>query len=338
MQEFDYSAEYIKGPENIVADALSRVVDNDATIIPMIVEETLSSSSIDITQQQASSSSAELNASELLYAYSIPQDKYDIIQRAHNALAGHSGVEETLRKLDLLEQRWYKRRQHVQHFVRQCPICQKNSYNHVTSHGAGYTLSTNRPMERINIDTIGPLPPDAFGNKYILAMIDNFSRFLMLYAIPDTTGEEAAKHILSYIATFGCPQQITSDQGTQFVNMLIAELLILIGTEHVTSIAYSHEENAIIERSHKETMRHLRALVFDRLLQDRWSLCLPLVQRIHNSKVHEATAGLSPARILFGDTVNLDINIFVPEEIGQFSSGEPKELSVYMRKLLDSQE
>ena len=121
------------------------------------------------------------------------------------------------------------------------------------------------------------------------------------------------------------------------MNTLIAELLILIGTEHVTSIAYSHEENAIIERSHKETMRHLRALVFDRLLQDRWSLCLPLVQRIHNSKVHEAT-GLSPARILFGDTVNLDINIFVPEEIGQFSSGEPKELSVYMRKLLDSQE
>jgi transposase InsO family protein len=169
-------------------------------------------------------------------------------------------------------------------------------------------------MQRINIDTIGPLRADSKGNVYILAIIDNFSRFLMLYPIPDTTaGEYAARILLAFVATFGCPNQITSDQGRQFVNQTVKELITLIGSEHVTSIAYSHEENAIIERSHKETMRQLRAIMFDRQLANHWSDCLPLVQRLHNAKVHDST-GFTPARIIFGDAISLDDNILIPHE------------------------
>jgi hypothetical protein len=178
---------------------------------------------------------------------------------------------------------------------------------------------------------------DSKGNSYILAIIDTFSRFIMLYPIPDTKGEDAARVLLSFIAIFGCPDQITSDQGKQFVNQIVQDLLILLlGTEHVTSIAYSHEENAIVERSHKETMRHLRALMFDRQLAEHWSDCLPLVQRIMNAKVHETT-GFTPSRLLFGDAINLDQNIFVPEETSE-PSGVPRMLSTYMQNLLVAQD
>ena len=33
--------------------------------------------------------------------------------------------------------------------------------------------------------------------------------------------------------------------------------------EHIQNVPYSKEENAIVERSNKEIMRHLRNIIFD---------------------------------------------------------------------------
>jgi hypothetical protein len=38
---------------------------------------------------------------------------------------------------------------------------------------------------------------------------------------------------------------------------------MLIGTEHCLTLAYSKEENALVERANKEVNRHLRAFMFD---------------------------------------------------------------------------
>jgi hypothetical protein len=36
-------------------------------------------------------------------------------------------------------------------------------------------------------------------------------------------------------------------------------------------MAYSIEENAIVERVNKEVMRHLKAILFEKGLKDKWS-------------------------------------------------------------------
>ena len=71
------------------------------------------------------------------------------------------------------------------------------------------------------------------------------------------------------------------------MNQLIDEFLEIIGTVHVLTMAYSKEENAIVERVNKEVMRHLRAILFEKGLKDKWSWIYPLVERIINSEVHE---------------------------------------------------
>ena len=54
--------------------------------------------------------------------------------------------------------------------------------------------------------------------------------------------------------------------------------------EHSFAIAYSSEENGIVERVNQEVFRHLRALFFDSRVHDKWSFeQLPLVQRIMNT-------------------------------------------------------
>jgi hypothetical protein len=49
-------------------------------------------------------------------------------------------------------------------------------------------------------------------------------------------------------------------------------------------MAYSKQENAIIEKANTEFNRHIRAIIFDRMENtDIWSDVLPLIQRIMNS-------------------------------------------------------
>ena len=88
----------------------------------------------------------------------------------------------------------------------------------------------------------------------------------------------------------------------------------MIGIEHVFTVPYSHEENAIVERANKEVMRHLRALIFDSKTFSNWSDNLPFVQRIMNTAVHESI-GISPAQLLLGHSSSFDKGIFIPKEI-----------------------
>ena len=60
------------------------------------------------------------------------------------------------------------------------------------------------------------------------------------------------------------PKEILSDNGTQFANHLIDELVKVLNMDQLFTVPYSKEENGIVERSNKEVMRHLRAIIFDK--------------------------------------------------------------------------
>jgi hypothetical protein len=94
------------------------------------------------------------------------------------------------------------------------------------------------------------------------------------------------------------------------MNDIVKEFLIRTNTPHNLTLAYSKQENAIVERVNKEVNRHLRAFTFDTASLDSYKLCLPFVQRIINSSVHAST-GASPAALLFGNQLNLDRGILI---------------------------
>ena len=95
------------------------------------------------------------------------------------------------------------------------------------------------------------------------------------------------------------------------MNEVITQFAEHTGVDHMLTMAYSHEENTIVERANKETMRHVKDIVFDRKLKKRWSKTLPLVSRIFNAN-EISSIGVSPAQILFGNAISLDRGIFLP--------------------------
>jgi transposase InsO family protein len=100
---------------------------------------------------------------------------------------------------------------------------------------------------------------------------------------------------LNHIGRFGSPEVIHTDQGPAFHNELVTELLRLGGIQQSFATAYSSEENGIVERANQEVLRHLRALLFDSRVHDKWSFeQLPFVQRIMNT-LEKASTGVTPA-------------------------------------------
>jgi hypothetical protein len=270
----------------------------------------------------------------MLDDYSIPKDKYKIIAKVHNSTAGHNGVEKTLEKLTSRgELNWPHMREHVKRFIKECPICQKLDNRSVNIHIEPFTTASAEPMDTLNIDSIGPVPTDDLGNVYILVIICCFTRFVELYPVPDTSAKHAARCILQHIGRYGTPIKIRTDRGSQFVNEIVKELLVLIGVEHQLTLQYSKEENAIVERANKEVMRHLRAILLDKKVIGDWSISLPLVQRIMNASVHSALK-LSPAQLLFGNAITLDRGIFLDQKK---SSDEKIPLSVWAENMLKKQ-
>jgi hypothetical protein len=129
---------------------------------------------------------------------------------------------------------------------------------------------------------------------------------------------------MQHFGRFGNPGQIIHDNGPQFNNGLIEEIVALTGTQQIATLPYSSEENAIVERANKEVMKHLRAIIFDSNIISNWEDYLPQVQRIMNASRNEANS-VGADQLLFGNSIKLDRGIFLPPDA-------PHDLNVTLAK------
>ena len=321
IQHFDFDIEYLPGELNTVADGFSRI----------LVSENNKNETVNDTVDD-SDNAEYINIIDEL---KLDAETFRKIDAVHNCITGHHGVERTFNKLVQSGHHWFKMREHVKKFIKQCPACQKMSVIKTPIHTHPFTAASYGPWERLNIDTIGPMTPDEEGNQYILVIIDCFTRFVELYVTKDATAITAAYALLNHMGTFGCPQQILTDNGPQFANELIKELTTLVDTEHIRTIAYSHEENAIVERVNKEIVRHLRAIILDKNVIHQWSKCVPFVKRIINAS-YESSINTTPATLLFGNVINLDRGIFLP--FSNNANNANKRLSAWTADMLHLQQ
>ena len=234
-------------------------------------------------------------------------DQLEALYMCHNALVGHGGADRTVAKLISLDHNWQYMRQHVKTFIRHCACCQKMDSVRVPIHVHHYVTSTYTPFEVLNIDYVGPFPDAA----YVLVIICVFTRWVELYWCQDATAVWACDCLLQHFGRFGSPSLIRSDRGSHFANDLIKEFLDRTGTPHNLTLAYSKQENAIVERVNKEVNRHLQAFTFDSVDLSKYRAHLPFVQRILNASVHTST-GASPSSLVLGNSVRLDRGILLP--------------------------
>jgi len=204
-------------------------------------------------------------------------------------------------------------------------------------HTKPFTLASYTPWDRINIDAMGPFPITPEGYQHIIVVIDCFTRFVELFPAKTTGAQDAKSSILSCIGRYGVPNEIVTDGGSQFKNETIQSLINMMGVEHQITLAYSKEENAMVERANKEVLRHLVAMTYDTRIREDWIEFLPLIQRIINSTPH-ANTGVAPAQLLFGNSIQLDRGIFLPINKLENQPPSEKRLQDWTDKMLTKQQ
>jgi transposase InsO family protein len=337
IQEYDFNVEHIAGQANVVADTLSRLVPTEEPeFVSALCEQYLqleTDTSSTVIQDFSNISEMQYSILATLYNDKIPDNYYKIIAKVHNSHVGHHGVERTLKLLRSQGHSWLYMRAHVSLFIKRCPCCQKMSVLKPPIHMHPFTAASYGPMYRLNVDTLGPFPEDEYGFQYILVVICCFSRWVELYPTRDTGSTESARVLIEHIGRYGEPGEIVSDNGPEFANDIIDELLKIYDVEHKLTLAYSKEENAIVERENKEILRHLRAIMFDVNIFSKWNLHRPFVQRILNSMENESI-GVSPAKIIFGNSIELTSGIVIPIKL---PSNDEMRLSEWSANMLRMQ-
>ena len=121
-------------------------------------------------------------------------------QNHYQQYVAHPGVKRTY---DLISLRywWPDMRQSIAEYVRKCDPCQRRKENHEFTAPLGDVEETKFPFEITSMDITCPYVSTARKNKYLVTFIDNFSRYVEAFPVPDITSETIAGVYATQIVT-----------------------------------------------------------------------------------------------------------------------------------------
>ena len=179
----------------------------------------------------------------------------------------------TTRQLMRQKYVWHGLHKDVGLWSKQCVKCQTAKVQtHTKAPLATYPLAHQR-FAHVNIDIVGPLP-ESQGHRYLLTMVDRFTRWPEAIPMPDATVKTCARAFLfNWVARFGVPADISTDRGPQFTAHLWDTLVHLLGVRLHRTCAYHPQANDLVEHFH----RHLKSALMARLKDSNWVDALPCV-------------------------------------------------------------
>ena len=312
VAEFTTDVKHIRGPDNIVADTLSRAVA--AVSMPLVDFHRMARLQDNFPQELEYLQSPEsgITPRRVLHRGThiwcdvgtgqprpiVPPPMAKDVFRAIHELS-HSGPKPTIRAIgDRFV--WRGMRRDIRTWCGQCQPCQTSKIGrHVRAPLAKFP-TPDRRFGSLHVDLVGPLPPSE-GHQYLFTIVDRYSRWPEAIPLADaTTASCATAFIRSWVARFGVPDHIVSDRGAQFTSALWRELHATLGVRHQTTTAYHPQANGLVERFH----RHLKGALKARLSGPQWMEELPIAMLGIRAAWRE-DADTSPAQLLYGTALRL---------------------------------
>lgn len=165
----------------------------------------------------------------------------------------------------------------MQAFCQTCVACQHAAKAKRTKAPLQPLPAIGEPFRRVAVDIVGSLRRTKRGNKYILTLMDFASRYV-------------ADALCTTFTKFGIPQEILSDQGSQFMASFTKRLWELLEIKQLRTSPYQPEMDGMLERFHSTLKRMLQK---SGDISKNWDEYLPHVCFAHRDAVHSAT-GYSP--------------------------------------------
>ncbi|XP_057691272.1 uncharacterized protein LOC130915330 [Corythoichthys intestinalis] len=222
----------------------------------------------------------------------------EILQFCHNPpYSGHLGEAKTLERVRQ-NYHWYGLSGDVHLFVKRCPHCSACKNAGPANRAKIQSYQCGAPLDRLHLDILGPFPVSNSGNRYILVIIDQFTRWVEAFPVPDQGAETTAKKLVyEFIARFGAPLELHTDQGRNFESALFQNVCRLLQITKTRSTPYHPSSNGQVERFNRTLLQMLRCYVNQS--QKNWDEHLPLLAAAYRSSRHSVT-GYTPNRLMLG--------------------------------------
>ena len=119
----------------------------------------------------------------------------------------------------------------------------------------------DRPFDKIIIDLVTDCKMSISGNKHILTIIDHLTGWPEAFPIPDKSADTIVAMLINhYLPVHMCPRYILSDNGMEFKNNLMDQVLQQLRIDRIFSAPYHPQSNRKLEVFHKYLKPTLKKL------------------------------------------------------------------------------
>ena len=208
----------------------------------------------------------------------------DILQQLHS---GHQGIEKT-RRLARESCYWPNMNADIEKLCKSCNTCQTRQSAPPKQPLKPHEVPV-KPWQYIASDLF-----DVSGKQYLLT-VDRYSKFQIVEELPSASSKAVTEKIKLYCSFFGRPDEIMTDNGTQYTGQAFQKFIQNWEIHHVTSSPHYPQSNGFIER-------HVRTIktVVQKCLDEGEDIQMALM----NIRATPVDTELpSPAEMMFGKPI-----------------------------------
>lgn len=321
ISQFTTKIVYVPGKENVTADLLSRISairnptpvdlndiadsqEDDAELQDLMSQNTTSLKLKRISLPTVRKSIVCDMTENQVRVFVPKKHRYQVFHQYH-ALA-HPGTRSS-RHLVSKHYVWPSLNSDIANFVRSCTECQLSKVQRHTKSNYGRFMPPNERFSHVHIDICGPLPTSN-ENRYILTMVDRFSKWPEAVPLKDQTAASVARAFYeNWITRFGVPCKLTTDRGRNFESELFHQLNVVFGITRIHTTSYNPKANGLVERLHRTLKAAIMALIKD---TSNWSEVLQTALFGIRTALRE-DINCTAAEMVYGSTLRLPADFFV---------------------------
>jgi transposase InsO family protein len=239
-----------------------------------------------------------------LYRLVVPvASRKELLAGIHSSV-GHAGIDKVTYVMRE-HYYWPGMEEDIRMHINNCLECQMTKPKPNRDRAPFQPTLVGEPFEKVAIDISGPFHPSKHGYRYILAIIDYFSKYPVLVPLKRIDAETIAEKMFhNWISIFGAPKVIHSDRGANFESEVFKKQCELLNIKKTKTSPYYPQADGLVERLFRTIKPLISATVRSRKIS--WCESLPIVEMGLRCSV-QSTIGFSPFEVLFGKKMRLPI-------------------------------
>ena len=202
---------------------------------------------------------------------------------------------------------WPNIEKSIRKYVRNCVSCQLNKPDNRLEKGLMQPIASHEPFEIVGLDIFGPITRSRKGNKYIILLVDLFSKWLETKAVKNIRSITISKWFTDEVLTrHGAINRVITDNARNFCSKFMEDVFKLTASHHVKSTPYSPTTNGNVEKMCDVVKTMLKHYVNPKMTN--WDEFLPKLTFSYNVSQHKSTK-MSPFTLLYGRDPKIPIDV-----------------------------